>query len=74
MSKVNFYFITLDDDGDEVKELIGWDEGCDKNKGWQWIDFDNLVVEFCEKACDKLQTGDVIRIVAEFGCSPIPIE
>ncbi len=73
-TKVNYYFVTLDTNGNEVEEVIPFDEDCTAGKGWRWIDFDNFVVEFCEEACAKLQTGDVKKILAEFGCETIIIE
>ncbi len=58
-TKVNFYF-----DGDPV----GYDDGCDKNEGWTWVNDSMKKVEFCEAACQDLQLGEVDKISAEFGC------
>lgn len=72
-NEVNFYLV-IDDDGNEVEQLVGYDEGCAQEKGWQWADFDTLTVEFCKATCERLQEGDVVRIKAEFGCDTVPVE
>ena len=61
LDKVNIYF---DDD------VVGWNQdGCDTlAKGWTWVDNNKDKVEFCKEACDKLQSGDVKKISATFGC------
>ncbi len=59
MDEVNFYF----DDN-----VVGYDEACDKETGWTWANDEKSRVEFCQAACDELQSGDVEKIEATFGC------
>ncbi len=63
--KVNLYF--NDDD-----TPIPYDEDCAAGEGWQWVDFDQFIFEFCEDACEDLQEG-VEKIRAEFGCDQVVV-
>lgn len=62
--KVNFYF-----DG----EVVGHDPGCAAGTGWTWTDATKTAVDFCEKACDAMKSGDVAKVTAKFGCKTIPV-
>lgn len=64
MEEVNFYF---------EDEVVGLDEGCAKGQGWTWANDEKTRVEFCKEACDQLQTGDVSKISATFGCPTIVV-
>jgi hypothetical protein len=66
VDKTNIYFNDKDDP-------IGWDEGCKKNKGWDWVDKDKLIIEFCQEACDRLQNEQIDQIIIEFGCDVIVV-
>ncbi len=61
MEEVNFYF-------DDI--VVGWNQdGCETlAKGWMWVDDKKDKVEFCQEACEQLQSGDVKKISATFGC------
>jgi len=63
-NNVNFYF-----DGN----VVGYDDQCAQGTGWTWTDNTHTRVEFCDKACAKLKTGDVKKISAKFGCPTIPV-
>jgi von Willebrand factor type A domain len=56
---VNFYF-----DGD----VVPGDPDCALGVGWTWTDDDPPRVEFCEEACNELQSGSVSTVSAKFGC------
>jgi len=63
-NNVNFYF-----DGN----VVGYDDKCTNGSGWQWTDATHTRVEFCDKACQKLKSGQVKKISAKFGCPTTPI-
>jgi hypothetical protein len=63
--EVNFYF-----DG----EVVPYDEDCGVGIGWTWVDPpDNTQVEFCEGACEQLQS-EVEIISAKWGCPTVYVE
>lgn len=65
MNKVNFYF----DDA-----VVAMDPDCGKNTGWTWVGDTKTRVEFCQAACDQLQSGSVTNISATFGCQQVIVE
>jgi len=62
LDKANFYF-------DE--DVVGRDDGCANGAGWQWANGEKTRVEFCSKACELLQSGEVKNISVTFGCKTI---
>jgi hypothetical protein len=49
-------------------ELVPMDDDCTQGLGWHWLDDAHTQVEFCKEVCDKLQSGEVTNVSAEFGC------
>jgi hypothetical protein len=67
LEMINFYF-------DEVKpeNVIPQDPNCAKGEGWTWRDPPtNTIVEFCEKACKKIQDENIQVIIIQYGCNPV---
>lgn len=58
-NKVNFY---LDN------EVVPFDENCQTGIGWTWDDADHTRMRFCQEACTTLESGDIHRVTAKFGC------
>jgi len=63
LDKVNFYF-----DGDVVP--------MDPNNqnGWNWVDDERTTVEFFGDYCEMLQSGEVEKVSASFGCPTVVID
>ncbi|MCP4599379.1 MAG: VWA domain-containing protein [Proteobacteria bacterium] len=61
--EMNIYF---DDD------VVGYDEGCKKDKGWTWDSSNRDEIRFCRRACDELlhKTPEVFITI---GCGSTPI-
>jgi hypothetical protein len=67
LDKTNLY--SLDKDGNQT--VIGWDQGCSKNKGgWTWTNANRTAIDLCEKTCQELKDGTIRGISATFGCDP----
>lgn len=69
LNKTNLYTI----DKDSKKEVIGYDEGCAKGKGWTWTNDKKNTVELCEETCTKLKDGTARGISATFGCPTVMV-
>ncbi len=54
-NKVNFYF---------NEKIVPMDEQCKAQKGWRWVSDEKKKVLFCEDACNKLQSGETIKVSA----------
>jgi hypothetical protein len=71
---------TLDDEVDPDlvnvyfdNETVKYDQNCSAKTGWTWTSDAHSKLEFCEKACKDLNSGDVDSVSAKFGCKTIPI-
>ena len=63
LDKVNFYF-----DGD----VCPMDPN--NQNGWNWVDDERTTVEFFGDYCEMLQTGEVEKVSASFGCPTVVID
>ncbi len=57
---VNVYF-----DGTAVPR----DDNCAASTGWSWTDETRTAIQFCDLACDMLETGDATEVSIEIMCS-----
>ena len=60
--KVNMYF----DD-----EVVPYDPNCEGGVGWTWTSDTLDEIEFCQEACDRLNSGEVTNVHATFGCDTV---
>ncbi|MCP4680431.1 MAG: hypothetical protein GY854_34090 [Deltaproteobacteria bacterium] len=70
-SKVNIYCKEAAGDTIDHGNVVGYDENCQSNKGWHWLDDDTI--EFCTQACDSLKSADCAIIAATIGCDQVPV-
>jgi hypothetical protein len=61
---VNMYF----DDS-----IVPYDSGCATGTGWTWTSDDYDELEFCEEACDLLNSGNINSVHATFGCATVTV-
>lgn len=45
------------------------DDGCAKSTGWTWSNDSRTDIQFCEEACEYLNSGEVLDINIEIMCT-----
>jgi hypothetical protein len=64
-SELNLDLVNVSFDG----ALIPRDDDCAKGTGWKWMDKQKTAIQFCEKACKKLESESVDEVKLQIACS-----
>ena len=64
-STVNINQVMVSFDGAQIPR----DDDCAGNQGWSWKDDAHTIIEFCEAACNQIESESVNEIAVELACS-----